>query len=101
MATILVVDDDPGVLQIVTLLLQQKGHHILPATNGLEALMVYSSYQLKIDLVLTDIDMPQMNGIDLAGRMRANTPSPKIIFMSGREPDALKNLEASTVLSKP
>ena len=101
MATILVVDDDPGMRQIVTLVLKQKGHNILSASNGVEALMVYSSYRQSLDMVLTDIDMPEMSGIELASRIRAGDPSGKILFMSGREPDNMKGFEGYPILSKP
>jgi CheY-like chemotaxis protein len=101
MATILLVDDDEGVGQIATLTLRQKGHDILPASNGVEALMVYSSYRLKIDLVLTDVDMPQMNGLELAARIRARDPSKRILLMSGRAVEGLGNPENYPMLSKP
>ncbi len=84
MATVLVVDDDEGIRQIVALILQQNGHQALLACNGLEALMVYSSYRASFDLVLTDVDMPQMDGIELAARIRAGDPYKKILLMSGR-----------------
>lgn len=101
MATVLVVDDDEGVGQIAALILKQKGHDILRASNGLEALMVYSSYRQKIDLVLTDVDMPQMDGIELAARIRARDPSKRILFMSGRRVDDLAIPGNCAMLSKP
>src|ERR1051325_3698815 len=84
MPTILIVDDDPGVRKIVELVLKQMGFETVSASNGLEALMLYSSYPVNFDLVLTDIDMPQMNGIELAVRIRDLDPAKKILMMSGR-----------------
>src|SRR5215472_454585 len=101
MATVLVVDDDEGVRNITAMILKQKGHDILQASNGLEALMIYSSYRLKIDLVLTDVDMPQMNGLELAARIRARDPSKRILLMSGRAVAGLGNPENYPMLSKP
>jgi two-component system cell cycle sensor histidine kinase/response regulator CckA len=101
MATILLVEDDEGVGNIAALTLKQKGYDILPASNGLEALMVYSSYRLKIDLILTDVDMPQMNGLELAARIRARDPSKKILLMSGRAVEDSGNPEDYPMLSKP
>ena len=98
MATVLVVDDDAGVRQIASLILKQKGHSTMQATNGLEALMVYSSYRANLDLVLTDIDMPQMNGMELAARIRESDPEKKILMMSGRPPD---NIGEYPFLPKP
>jgi CheY-like chemotaxis protein len=101
MATILLVDDDEGVGTIAELTLRQEGHDILPASNGVEALMVYSTYRLKIDLVLTDVDMPQMNGLELAARIRARDPSKRILLMSGKAVKGLGNSENYPMLSKP
>jgi CheY-like chemotaxis protein len=101
MAGVLVVDDDAGIRQLVVLILQQDGHDVLWAANGLEGLMVYFSYRTRIDLVLTDIDMPQMNGVDLAFRIRAQDPSRKIMLMSGRAPEGAKLPEDCRFLPKP
>ena len=71
------------------------------ASNGLEALMVYSSYRINLDLVLTDIDMPQMNGIELAVRIRDLDPAKKILMMSGRvQSDAERKIDCP-FLPKP
>ena len=101
MATVLVVEDEEALRQLVVMLLQNKGHDVLQACNGLEGLMVYSSYRARLDLVLTDIDMPQMKGTALATRIRALDPSRKILFMSGRAPDNPDELGNSPLLSKP
>ena len=101
MATILLVEDDEGVGKIAALTLRPEGHDILPASNGVEALMVYSSYRLKIDLVLTDVDMPEMNGLELAARIRALDPFKRILLMSGGAVKGLRNSENYPMLSKP
>jgi hypothetical protein len=101
MATVLVVDDDSGVRELVVILLRANGHNVLGAANGVEALMVYSSYRNRLDLVLTDIDMPQMNGIELVSRIRTLDPSRRIILMSGRPLDNAKRVENCPMLSKP
>src|SRR5437899_302078 len=61
MAAVLVVEDNEALRKLVVMLLEQQGHHVLSASNGLEGLMVYTSYRARVDLVLTDIDMPQMD----------------------------------------
>ena len=101
MATVLVVDDDAGIRKIVGMILKQNGHDVLWASNGLEALMVYSSYRARLDLVLTDVDMPQMNGLELAARIRARDPSKKILLMSGRPLDHVEGPDKCPLLSKP
>ena len=100
MATVLVVEDNEALRQLVTMILQQKGYDVLGAANGLEGLMVYSSYRARLDLVLTDIDMPQMNGIVLATRIRALDKFKKIMFMSGASDDK-EGLGSCPLLSKP
>jgi two-component system cell cycle sensor histidine kinase/response regulator CckA len=101
MATVLVVEDDDAVRDLTVMILKQKGYDVLPASNGLEALMVYSSYHQKIDLVLTDVDMPQMNGVELAVRIHTSDPAKKILLMSGRAGEDLNGAKEFPMLSKP
>src|SRR5262249_19742702 len=101
MATVLVVDDDSGIRKLVSTILEMSGHQVLTASNGLEGLMVYSSYHSRLDLVITDIDMPQMNGVELVSRIRAIDPRTNIIVMSGRPLDDLPGLEDCVKLPKP
>ena len=101
MAAVLVVEDDAGVRDLVVLILKQKGYDVLSASNGVEGLMVYYSYRSHVDLVLTDIDMPQMNGLELVTRIRTADPSKKILIMSGRAPDDFDGRVACPILSKP
>src|SRR5258708_11704890 len=101
MAAVLVVDDDEGVRKLVVMVLEQHGYDVLWASNGLEGLMVYSSYRANLDLVVTDIDMPQMNGIELANRIHARDPSKKILLMTGGACDNQNESENGPMLSKP
>jgi CheY-like chemotaxis protein len=101
MPTILVVDDDAGVRRIVELVLKQKGFETISASNGLEALMFYSSYGVKFDLLLTDIEMPQMNGIELAVRIRDLDPAKRILMMSGRVYSDAEREIGCPLLAKP
>jgi two-component system, cell cycle sensor histidine kinase and response regulator CckA len=101
MATVLVVDDNDDVRQIATLALGLGGHQTLSASNGLEGLMVYSSYRRNIDLVLTDVEMPQMNGIELASRIRALDPARKILLMSGRSCEDIDGAQGYPFVPKP
>lgn len=101
MASILVVDDETSILQLVTMVLKQRAYTVLSASNGVEALMVYSSYRSEVDLVLTDIMMPGMNGIELAGRIRALDPNVKILLMSGFTPGNIEIPGNLQLLNKP
>ncbi len=101
MANVLVVDDQPSLLQLVSMILTQTGHTVLCASSGVEALMVFSSYHSKIDLVLTDLQMPGMNGIELLNRIRALDPSVSVLLMSGFVPENLEIPEGLRLLNKP
>src|SRR5215831_118401 len=83
MATVLVVDDDPGVRQLACIILKQSGHVVLSASDGVEALIVYVSFYSRLDVVVTDVDMPQMGGIELAARIHGMHPSKRIVLMTG------------------
>jgi two-component system cell cycle sensor histidine kinase/response regulator CckA len=87
--TILLVEDDPMVRQVAMRVLQQVGYTILKATDGMEALRVAQRHDGKIDLLLTDMVMPQLNGKVLAERLRAAYPQLKVLFISGYSDDML------------
>ncbi len=81
--TILVVEDEQMVRQLATRVLQQLGYSVLEAADGMEALRVAQRHSGTIDLLLTDMVMPQMSGNVLAERLRAAHPRLKVLFMSG------------------
>jgi CheY-like chemotaxis protein len=87
--TILLVEDEPGVRQLVREMLHRLGYTILEAGGGFEALRIIERYQGAIDLLLTDVIMPQMSGRDLAERLRAVQPLLKVLYMSGYTDDML------------
>ncbi|MBI3709586.1 MAG: response regulator [Proteobacteria bacterium] len=81
MANILIVDDDALLRETLRVVLESVGHDIRLATNGAEALRIVESY--KPDLVLTDIIMPEMEGIELIRAVRKIYPSTPVIAISG------------------
>jgi signal transduction histidine kinase/ActR/RegA family two-component response regulator len=82
--TILVVEDEPVLRDMARLILEDCGYQVLDAATGSEALRVWDHHQGPIDLLLTDMVMPDgMSGMDLAQRLRAARPQLKIIFASG------------------
>ena len=83
MAVILLVDDERIVLNVISTILRSAGHEVMTAANGLEGLAVFRSYQNMIELVITDLKMPEMDGFELIGRIRESRPLTKIICMSG------------------
>jgi signal transduction histidine kinase/HAMP domain-containing protein len=82
--TILVVEDEPSVRALVIKLLQDLGYRLLQAPSGPSALEVWREHGKAIDLLITDIVMPEgMNGVDLAERLRRSRPELKVIYTSG------------------
>ena len=81
--TILLTDDDPHVRQIARLLLQRLGYAVLEARDGPEAIRLAEKYEGSIDLLLTDVVMPGMNGRELADHLRQDNPTLKVLFVSG------------------
>ena len=89
--TILLVDDEEGVRKLVFAILQAHGYQVIEANNGQSALAAYEKNAHKIDLVLTDVVMPQMNGFELGDRLAEARPEQKILYMSGYRDNPIGN----------
>ncbi|MCM0082920.1 PAS domain-containing protein [Geomonas sp. Red32] len=85
--TVLVVEDEAGILQMATVLLNMLGYRVLAASSPEEALQVAAGYEGTIDLLMTDVIMPGMNGRALAEAVQACRPGVRILFMSGYAAD--------------
>jgi two-component system cell cycle sensor histidine kinase/response regulator CckA len=81
--TILVAEDEPGVRDLIRRSLAPHGYKLLEAANGLEALEVAERFAGEIDLLLTDIVMPEMNGPNLAQRLLFTRRDLKVLYVSG------------------
>jgi two-component system cell cycle sensor histidine kinase/response regulator CckA len=81
--TVLLVEDDDLVRKAARRILETDGYQVLEAANGAEALALAAPFPGPIDLLLTDVVMPRMNGRDLATALRAARPAIKIIYVSG------------------
>jgi PAS domain S-box-containing protein len=81
--TVLVVEDDEGVKDLVSVKLESMGYHVLRAAEGVEARKVCSEYKAPIDLLVTDVILPGTNGMELAEALTATRPGLKVLFMSG------------------
>ena len=92
--TILVADDDPSVLTIIKTILSQLGYTVLLAANGEEALAISAKFGSHIDLLLADVIMPRMNGIELAAALKEQRPTIRVLFMSGYTDDMLATFPA-------
>lgn len=81
--TILLVEDEESLRRLLRQILFRQGYNVLEAADGAEALAVFEKHRSSIQLLLTDIVMPRMNGRELADRLSEIEPSLKIVFMSG------------------
>lgn len=86
--TILLVEDDDGLRNLFANMLQKLGYEVLVAENGVHALEICERARA-IDLLLTDIAMPQMGGFELARRVQKLNPQLQVLYMSGYASDAL------------
>ena len=88
--TILIVEDEPVLRDMAHCILESRGYNIMEAGTGVEAMRVWEGHREAIDLVLTDMVMPEgMSGMELAQRLRAEKPAIKVIFASGYSMDDL------------
>ena len=85
--TILVVDDEAKMRQILRAGLTQHDFNVLDAENGPEALRICQEHSGPIHLVLVDVVMPEMNGVELAPRVKALRPEVQVMLMSGQRDD--------------
>ncbi len=81
--TILIVEDDPTLLEMSILMLEQLGYSVIPADTPNRAISIVQEESSKIDLFITDVIMPEMNGRELANILSGICPSIKQLFMSG------------------
>ena len=99
--TILVVEDEPASLRLISYFLHNKGYQVLEARDGLEAIELIG--QLRFDVVLSDLKMPRMDGVALARHLLSKLPITPILLMTGYAADDLEALLELGVpcLSKP
>lgn len=88
-ATVLIVEDEPGILELGKRMLSQLGYHVLSAETPAEALGIAGEHSGVIDLLLSDVILPEMSGRDLADRLLKTRPDMKLLFMSGYAADVV------------
>ena len=100
MPQVLIVDDEAMIRQVVRSALTTSGYRVLDAESPDQALQTLADNP-DLDLLVTDIVMPDGNGCDLALRMRERNPLLPVLFISGYEPERLSEVPSSGFLQKP
>ncbi len=101
--TILVVEDEDGIRALVRKILKRQGYEVLEASNGKDALALAADYPHPIQLLLTDVMMPGMTGVELAQQISEVRPDTRILYVSGYTDDATMQMlpEDIAFLQKP
>lgn len=89
---VLLVEDEPALLLLGKMMLEKLGYKVLPAGTPGAAIQIAKDFEGEIDLLLTDLVMPEMNGRDLVAMLRSLYPELKFLFMSGYTADVVGNL---------
>jgi len=105
--TIMIVDDSPTVLKFVSYSLKNSGFRVITASDGMDAIEKISTQDTPIDMIITDLNMPNMDGYELIATLRRNEKfkSTPIIILSSEEDEADKRkgseAGADSYLTKP
>jgi two-component system, cell cycle sensor histidine kinase and response regulator CckA len=84
-----VVEDEPAILNVTTMILTRQGYTVLQANSPKEAINLAHEHANEIDLLITDLIMPEMNGKGLAEELQSRYPRLKCLFMSGYTANAI------------
>ncbi|MCM2257793.1 MAG: response regulator, partial [Vicinamibacteria bacterium] len=102
---ILLVEDEPAMLEVTTEMLQDLGYRVVPAAGPRQAIELARTADHPFALLITDVVMPEMNGVDLARALRDGQPGLLCLFVSGYTPEVIAQRgltdDASALLSKP
>jgi two-component system cell cycle sensor histidine kinase/response regulator CckA len=88
--TILVVENEQFMLHLIEGAFLQHGYQVLVAADGEEAIEVYRLHKLEIDVVLLDVGLPKVNGVDVLYKMKSENPDVRVIIVSGFLEPALR-----------
>ena len=101
---VLVVDDEASVSNVIRVLLTKNGYRVLSASNGIEAIEIFAPRSAEIDLVISDLNMPEMSGDQLARVLPRVKPTVKVLLMSGAGSGGITgdmDLAGARVIKKP
>jgi PAS domain S-box-containing protein len=103
--TLLLVEDEPAVRRIVARTLRSRGYRVFEAEDGLSALEVAASLENEIDVLVSDLVMPRMGGVELAAKLQSSLPELRVLFVSGHagpgDAAAERDVRNARFLQKP
>jgi len=94
--SILLIDDEEMVINISEMMLKRLGYRVLKAHSGYEGLQLFEENKSKIDLIISDLEMPKMNGEEVMDKIREIDPQIKVMLSSG----ALTDADEKNVMNK-
>jgi len=97
----MLVDDDPVVLEVAEMILVEAGFSVFTARNAIEAMGLLDVYGDAIRVVVTDVNMPEMTGFELAERLATSHAAVRVIFMSGNSSIARDLCAKDSFIAKP
>ncbi|MCU1257444.1 MAG: hypothetical protein JWO80_329 [Bryobacterales bacterium] len=98
---ILIVDDEPAVRRVIRAMLERNQYHVLEAASGEEALAIYLQGQPRVDLVVSDVRMPGMDGNEFVRRLHELQPLQRVIFVTAYPGDLHDSAHRLAALPKP
>lgn len=81
--TVLIVDDEPGLVDMIEMALKRRGYHVLTASTGEEAVAIFNRKSTKIDLAILDLVLPKISGWEVFDQLRQTNPNVQVLIMSG------------------
>ncbi len=100
-AKLLVVDDEEMFRVCTTAILATLGYTVIEAKDGLEAYELFQKWHGEIALVITDIEMPRLNGVDAVRKIKGVDPNAKVVLMSGSASEIPEDVSANAFIPKP
>ena len=100
-AVVLFADDEPVIRNFVQLALAKQGYHVMAASNGFEALQLSRAFHGSIDLLLSDVKMPGMTGIELAKIIKEERPNIRVLLITGHSSGSIPDHLRRSLLRKP
>lgn len=99
--TVLLVDDAAQIRKLVTRILIERGFTVITAEDGAHAMQVAADHEGQIDLLLSDLQMPGMTGVELATKMQTVRPETQVVLMSSHDPRLFNCEIGCRFLAKP